>query len=195
MPAAQATEERLPRDGKASKTQPQNTTIEDSFPALIELDSPIRDSSSGGLMSDTSTSTPAPGVAVRAATAIKNSPARCKSSTNYPHAGNGKVRTVNGPYASVHGRVQCNTSVSKATATSSLYRYRWYGEERILVGKASSRTNTRTSGSSTPHYYCKEQGTYTYIGYTIGKSVEGEKTYSGTSRNTTGDKGMSRFKC
>ena len=128
--------------------------------------------------------------------ALLRSPAGCEGSTAYPHSSNGKIRTSNGPYASVHGRTVCDRSVSRVSAQTSIYRTRWYGEQFMELGKLQEQYVSRTSKDSTPHYYCKGDGTHTYIGYTVSKSLENGTVFSATTRNGSGGaSNMNRFTC
>jgi hypothetical protein len=133
---------------------------------------------------------------VAAGITVTPSPAGCFSQTDNPHSSNGKVRTSHGPYVSVHGRTECRKAVTSLSATTSIYRNRWYGEQLVLTGKTATSKGTWRSNDSTPHYLCSGQGTYTYIGYTTSSSIEGGKTYYALSRNANGGKtNMNRFDC
>ena len=116
---------------------------------------------------------------------LETSPAGCKGYTDYPHK--------SGNDASVHGRTNCNYSVSSVSVTTTLKRDRWYGLQ-TLASDPSSRTNSSRSYDATPHWYCYGTGTYTYKAYSSHTSVENGRTYYASTWNWQ-DPGVSRFNC
>lgn len=158
------------------------TSVPGQVPATLErsvrpldasVDNPTLDLGPPSAQSDVSTSS-------------GPSPHGCYSQTDYPHK--------SGSSASVHGRTRCsNGAADYLTATTTLKRDRWYGEE-TLDSDTSSASWSTTSGDATPHWTCAGVGTYSYRGYTSSKSIEFGVTYVSSTRNWE-IPGRSRFAC
>lgn len=135
-----------------------------------------------------------PGDIAPAAVSGKISPAGCVGITDYPHSSNGKIGTSNVPYASVHGRTKCDSQVSRVTARAEVWRKVWHGNQRLMYGALASNDRSTRSGDSSPHYWCKGNGTQWYVGITNHSSLEDGEWY--TARTVEyGTREKSEFNC
>lgn len=148
---------------------------------------------SGSSLSSTPAEVPEGQVAPMATT-VTYSPAKCVGTTDYPHSSNGRIRTTNGPYASVHGRTKCQWEADRVTARAEVWKKAWHGNTHLLTGTLAARNYDYVSGDSKPHYYCVGKGKAWYVGITNHSSYEGGKWY--TARTIEyGTQSMSEFTC